>query len=111
MYKRQIFRSFVAAESVGIAGRALKLRDYKVAYKSLMKFENDSIEDVWVGSCQFMLGYLIYHGLATDRDIDRAIDVIQKSAWAGNGDAISYLKRRSKMQKAGYEVLDYSPRL
>lgn len=103
------FRSFVAAESVGIASRAIRTKNFDRAYTALQQFENDSIEDVWVASCQYMLGCLIYRGLSTNKDISRAINVIQMAACAGDGDAISYLQRRAKLEKAGHDMDSFEP--
>ena len=103
------FRSYVAAEAVGVASREIQAKNFDRAYEALKIFENDSVDDIWVASCQYMLGCLIYRGLSTDRDVNRAINVIQISACAGNGDAISYLKRRVKLEKAGLDFEGFTP--
>jgi len=104
-----VFRSFVAAEAFGVASRAMRDKNFSRAYQVLQIFENDSVENVWVASCQYMLGCLIYRGLSTNKDISRAINVIQMAACAGNSDAISYLQRRTKLEKVGHDMDSFEP--
>ena len=39
------------------------------------------------------LGYLSYHGLGTEKDIDKAIDIWEKGAALNNTECIHYLEQ------------------
>ena len=94
------FKTFLAAAAVGSGSTAIKNKNYKYAFHILKRFEHDEIDDVWVASCQYMLGNLYLNGLGTTKNEKKAITIFQASASAGNRDAITYMRRWNAKQRA-----------
>lgn len=95
----RFFRTLLAAAAVGDGSRAIKSKDYKNAYHILSRFEKDQIDDVWVASCQYMLGTLYLYGHGITKNEEKAISIFQLAASAGNSDAISFMRRWNAKQR------------
>ena len=96
----QFFKTFLAAAAVGDGSRAIENNNYKIALDILSQFEKDEIDDVWVASCQYMLGNLYLNGLGVSKDEKKAASIFQLAASAGNGDAINYMRRWNAKERA-----------
>lgn len=99
---RRPLHPFLAAAAVGEGSRAIQRKEYDLAFRTLSPFAEDEIDDVWIASCQWQLGYLYYHGLGVAKNEEQALSLFQKAARAGNSDAIDYLKRKNAFDRAGH---------
>lgn len=99
-YAGQFFKSFLAAAAVGDGSMAIERREYKKALNILGQFEKDEIDDVWVASCQYMLGNLYLNGHGVSKNEEKAISIFQLAASAGNNDAIRYMRRWNAKKRA-----------
>ena len=94
------FKTLIAAAAVGDGSREIKLKNYTNALDILSQFENDEIDDVWVASCQYMLGSLYLNGLGVSKNEGKAISIYQLSASAGNDDAINYMRQWNAKERS-----------
>ncbi|MCU7871338.1 MAG: SEL1-like repeat protein [Candidatus Thiodiazotropha sp. (ex Lucinoma borealis)] len=106
-----MFRLFLAAGALGDSSRAIETTNYKHAYGIVQQFENDEIDDPCLSHCQYYLGYLLFHGLGTKKNIKRAILVFECAASNGYRDAIDYMKCRAELLGAGVSNEDIEPKL
>jgi TPR repeat protein len=95
----RFFKTLLAAAAVGDGSRAIKSKDYENAYHILRRFEKDQIDDVWVASCQYMLGTLYLDGQGISKNEEKAISVFQLAASAGNDEAIRFMRRWNAKQR------------
>jgi len=95
------FRTYLAAAAVGESSRAIKAENFDYAFHVVQRFEQDEIEDSYLSHCQYFLGYLLFRGLGTEKDVSRAIGIFERAASNGSSDAIDYMRQRAKALKSG----------
>lgn len=87
------FREILAAYSVGAGTQAFQEKKYNEAYKILRPIVDYQINDAYVGSCQYIIGVMYYHGLGVNKDIDVAIKYLKNAKEKNNDDASSFLNK------------------
>ena len=88
---RPFFQGLIAANAVGKATNAYKQGKYIDAYNAVKNVVSYDMDDPYVGSAQYILGLLYYHGYAVNQDRKLAHKYFEKAAQRGNVDALSYL--------------------
>lgn len=88
---RPFFQGLIAANAVGKASHAYKRGKYTDAYDAVKSVAEYDIDDPYVGSSQYILGLLYFHGYAVNQDRGLAHKYFEKAAQRGNTDALSYL--------------------
>lgn len=90
---RPFFQGVIAANAVGKAAHAYKHGKYFDVYNAIKGVAEYDVDDPYVGSSQYILGLLYFHGYAVNQDRELAHKYFEKAAQRGNTDALSYLKR------------------
>lgn len=87
------FRGFIAASAVGEGGQAYNEKRFQDTIRLLTPVSKYKINDVSVGTAQYLLGVIYYHGLGTDKDIEKAKGLFKKAVSNNeyNKDAQKYL--------------------
>jgi TPR repeat protein len=98
-----ILRSFsqglIAADAVGKGAHAYERKNYKEAYNAVKDVAEYDMDDPYVGSSQYLLGLLYFHGYEVVENKTLAQHYFEKAAQRGNNDAITFLK--SQLKKGG----------
>ncbi len=92
------FQEIVASISVGGGSKAYREKRYEDALKILEPVANFEIDSPYVGSAQYLIGLLYFHGRGVAKDLDRAEGYFKKAACRENEDAIEYLSRKRNYQ-------------
>lgn len=87
------FKELIASYSVGAGRQAFQEKRYSEAYKILKPIADYDIDDTYVGSCQYILGVMYYHGLGVDKDIDIGIKYLKYAKERDNEDASVFLQK------------------
>jgi TPR repeat protein len=98
-----ILRSFsqglIAANAVGKGTYAYKRKNYKEAYDAVRSVAEYEIDDPYVGSSQYLLGLLYFHGHGVEESKALAQHYFKKAAQRGNDDAITFLESQLRSRR------------
>ena len=94
-FSPNIFKEVWTSYAVGAGDDFIKQKKFESAYTILKSIEEYEIDDVWVGSAQYMLATLYRDGSGVDKNDEKAHSLFQRAASAGNSDAISYMRRQN----------------
>lgn len=85
-------KSLVASFAAGASSHAIDEKRFFDAAKILKPIEAYEIKDVSVGSAQYNLAYLYFHGHGVEKDEHKAEELLKKAAENGNSEAMKFLR-------------------
>jgi len=89
----KLFKEINAAYSVGVGSEAFQEKRYDDAYKTLKPIADYKISDVYVGSAQYIVGVMYYHGLGIEKNYDVAVNYLKNAKENNNDDADRLLNK------------------
>lgn len=86
-----LFKRIVAAYSLGSGSDAYREKRYDEAYKILKPIADYDINDLYVGSSQYIIGLMYYYGLGVNKNIEIGIKYLKCARERKNNDADKFL--------------------
>jgi TPR repeat protein len=89
---RPFSQGLIAANAVGKGTHAYEQKNYKEAFNAVKSVAEYDMDDPYVGSSQYLLGLLYFHGYGIEENKTLAQHYFEKAAQRGNDDAITFLE-------------------
>lgn len=89
----KFFKEIIAAHSVGVGTEAYQEKRYDDAFKVLKPVADYNIKDVYVGSAQYIVGLMYYHGLGVQNNFNVAVKYLKNAKDSNHEDAARMLDK------------------
>lgn len=86
-------KSIISANAYGEGAEAYRKKDYSRAKKILEPIAKYQIDSSYVGSAQYLMGLLYFHGLDVSKDMQVAEDFFTQAAKRRSQEAKEYLRK------------------
>lgn len=93
---RSFFQGLIAANAIGKGTHAYEQKNYKEAYNAVKDVAEYDMDDPYVGSSQYLLGLLYFHGYGVEENKTLARHYFKEAAQRGNDDAITFIESQSR---------------
>ena len=94
-----LFKSFVAAYTVGEVTELYNQQQYDKSYSKLKPIANYNIDSPYLGKCLYMLAIHYINGFGVDESMTRARMYLEKAATQGSDEAILLLAELKEKTK------------